>query len=150
MADPIPVKGIILLEPLFVFLLLNLPVTFLIHLVINRSRQNPLNRKILIAGAGKVGKALLEYYERHPYLGTVIGFLDNQREGSGNVLILGTFDDFERIAEERHVHELIITTRLNDEETIQKMIKKAEHSGVRPSVVANYYTMFRRNFELEI
>jgi len=149
LADPMPVKGYILLEPSVVFLFLNLPGTFLVNWVINHSRQNPLNRKILIAGAGTVGKALQDYYDRHPFLGTVIGFLDNYKESSGKVKVLGTFDDFEKIAEERHIHELIITTGLHEKDTIQRMITKAEHNGVRPAVVANYFTMFKRNFELE-
>ena len=147
--DPIPVKGIILIEPVFLFLVLNIPMTAVTNFLINRSRQNPLYRKILIAGAGGVGKALQEYYQSHPMLGTVIGFLDNNKERAERQGILGTFDDFEEILNTQPVHELIITTNLEESATIRRMITKAEHNGIRPSVVANYYTMFRRNFELQ-
>ncbi len=148
-ADPVPVKGFILLEPVIVFVVLNIPVTILVNRIINLSLQNPLNRKILIAGAGSVGRALQEYYQTHPFLGTVVGFLDNYKEVTGKNQIIGTFDDFEKVIESRPIHELVITTSLHDEETIRKMINKAEHNGIRPSVVANYFTMFRRNFELQ-
>ncbi|MFM8346597.1 MAG: exopolysaccharide biosynthesis polyprenyl glycosylphosphotransferase [Bacteroidota bacterium] len=149
LAEPLPVKGQILLQPALMFLLLNVPVTMVVNRLINSSLQYPLNRKILIAGAGSVGKALQDYYRSHPFLGSVVGFIDNYKEPTAKNQILGTFEDFEKIVESRPIHELLITTSLHDEETIRKMINKAEHSGIRPSVVANYFTIFRRNFEMQ-
>src|SRR6185369_14431797 len=38
---------------------------------------------------------------------------------------------------------------LSEEKEIKSLVQLAEYNGVRPSIVANYYSLFNRNFELK-
>jgi Undecaprenyl-phosphate glucose phosphotransferase len=58
-------------------------------------RQGSNLRRVLIAGAGRVGRRLEEAFTQYPLIGyEVIGFLDDEKKGAK---ILGTVDDIEAV-----------------------------------------------------
>lgn len=131
------------------FLAFKFPATYLYTYLIAIRKDGPYNTKILIIGAGKVGKAIYAYYKMNPNLGTPVGFLDDAKIDAGKLPILGRTEDFQEVYNRTPFHEVIITIDLTSEDQIKSLVNKAEYNGVRPSIVANYYSLFNRNFELK-
>jgi len=75
--------------------------------------------------------------------------LDDVKEKSDRKKILGKICDFQKVFNEYHFDEVIITINLSEEKEIKSLVQLAEYNGVRPSIVANYYSLFNRNFELK-
>src|SRR5207253_1868339 len=63
--------------------------------------------------------------------------------------ILSKVSDFQEVFNEHHFNEVIITINLSKEQEIKSLVDISEYNGVRPSIVANYYSLFNRNFELK-
>jgi len=120
---------------------------FTAYLVAHRS-DGPYNSKVLIVGTGKVGMAMQTYYSLSPDMGKVIGFLDDQKVMSKNLNVLGGLQDFQAVYDRYKFNEVIITLPLSKESDIKYLVNIAEYNGVRPGVVANYYSLFGRNFEI--
>lgn len=61
-------------------------------------RQGTIVRRVLIVGAGRVGRRLEDAFRQYPLMGyEVVGFLDDEKEGEK---ILGTTTEIERVMEE--------------------------------------------------
>jgi len=60
------------------------------------------------------------------------------------------FAIFKKVFNEYHFDEVIITINLSEEKEIKSLVQLAEYNGVRPSIVANYYSLFNRNLSLKI
>jgi putative colanic acid biosysnthesis UDP-glucose lipid carrier transferase len=131
-----------------IFLAFKVPASYLYTGLIAIRQDSPSRNRILVVGADKVGMAIKKFYESHPYMGTVIGFLDNTRQSSDKGLILGRMDELQEVYDLYAFNEVIITIDLKQEEEIRALINSAEFNGVRPAIVANYYSIFNRNFEL--
>jgi putative colanic acid biosynthesis UDP-glucose lipid carrier transferase len=132
-----------------IFLIFQYPASYFYTYLISTREDSPSNNRILIVGANKIGLALEKYYKFSPTSGQVIGFLDNTPSLNKDRNILGAFDDFQKVFDERPFNEVIITLPLQKEDEIRKLVNLAEYNGVRPSVVANYYSLFQRNFEFK-
>lgn len=132
-----------------VFIALKIPASYFYTYLISIRRDGPKNNRILIIGAGKVGQAIRKYYKMNPALGTFVGFLDDIKPVSKNTRILGRISNFQEVYSTTPFHEVIITIDLSREEDIKSIVNLAEYNGVRPSIVANYYSLFNRNFELK-
>lgn len=131
------------------FVALAFPATYLYTYLISIRKFSPLYNKILIIGADKIGEAMQAFFRMNPYLGKHIGFLDDTRAKSDKLNILGKISDFQEVFDKYHFNEVIITIDLSKEKDIQNLVNLSEYNGVRPSVVANYYSIFSRNFELK-
>lgn len=120
---------------------------FQVYLVAHR-KDGPYNSKILIVGTGKVAVAMQSFYNLSANKGTIIGFLDDQKHQNSHLNILGGLQDFQKVYDEHRFNEVIITLPLSREGEIKYLVNVAEYNGVRPGVVANYYSLFGRNFEI--
>jgi putative colanic acid biosysnthesis UDP-glucose lipid carrier transferase len=136
------------LGSVLVFLVLKFIFSFFTVALIAHRRDGPHNSKIVVVGSGKVAQAVKTYYNLSPGLGTVIGFLDDQKPSSKSINILGSIQDFQKLYDEHRFNEVIITLPLSREGEIKYLVNIAEYNGVRPGVVANYYTLFGRNFDI--
>jgi putative colanic acid biosynthesis UDP-glucose lipid carrier transferase len=130
------------------FLALKFIFSFLYAYLIAHRLDGPYNSKILVVGTGKVAQAVQTYYNLSPDLGTIIGFLDEQKTRASNLKILGSLNDFQSIFDKTKFNEVIITLPLSMENEIKWLVNIAEYNGVRPGVVANYYSLYGRNFEI--
>jgi putative colanic acid biosynthesis UDP-glucose lipid carrier transferase len=131
------------------FVSLNFPATYLYTYLIAVRKHGPLYNKIMVIGAGKIGEAIQLYYRLNPDLGRMIGFLDDSKVKSERLNVLGKISDFQKVFNEHNFNEVIITIDLSKEKEIHTLVNLAEYNGVRPSIVANYYSLFNRNFELK-
>ncbi len=131
------------------FLALKFPATYLYTYLISIRQDGPSYRKILVIGAGRVGAAIQTFYKLNPGQGRLIGFLDDNKTKSERFNVLGPVSDFQKIFNDASFNEVIITIDLAQEKTIRELVNLAEYNGVRPAVVANYYSLFNRNFELK-
>jgi putative colanic acid biosynthesis UDP-glucose lipid carrier transferase len=128
---------------------LSFPISYFYTYLFTVRKHGPFYNKILVIGAGKIGEAIQTYYQLNPDLGKLVGFLDDSKEKSDRLNILGKIKDFQKVFENYHFSEVIITIDLSRELEIKELVNLAEYNGVRPSVVANYYSLFHRNFELK-
>jgi putative colanic acid biosysnthesis UDP-glucose lipid carrier transferase len=131
------------------FLALKFPATYIYTYLISIREDGPSYRKILVIGAGKVGAAIQTFYILNPGQGTVIGFLDDFKPKSEKFNVLGSLADFQKIFDTTSFNEVVITIDLAKEKLIRSLVNLAEYNGVRPAIVANYYSLFNRNFELK-
>jgi putative colanic acid biosysnthesis UDP-glucose lipid carrier transferase len=131
------------------FLILKFPATYLYTYLISIREDGPSYKKVLIIGAGKVGAAIQTFYKLNPSQGNLIGFLDDFKPKSERFNVLGSLNDFQKIFDETPFTEVIITIDLAQEKKIKALVNLSEYNGVRPAIVANYYSLFNRNFELK-
>jgi len=131
------------------FLALKFPATYLYTYLISIRQDGPSYRKILVIGAGRVGAAIQTFYKLNPGQGKLIGFLDDKKPKSERFNVLGPVSDFQKVFNNSPFNEVIITIDLAQEKIIRELVNLAEYNGVRPAVVANYYSLFNRNFELK-
>ncbi len=132
-----------------VFLALKIPATYLYTYLIAVREEGPSYKRILVIGAGKIGAALQTFYRMNPIHGQLIGFLDDKKQKSDRFNVLGKLSDFQEVYNLAQFDETIITLNLEHENAIKSLVNIAEYNGVRPSIVANYYSLFNRNFELK-
>ncbi len=131
------------------FLILKFPATYFYAYLISIRKDGPSYKKILVIGAGRVGAAIQTFYRLNPSQGTLIGFLDDVKLKSERFNVLGTLSDFQEVFRSTPFNELIITIDLAQEKKIKSLVNLAEYNGVRPAIVANYFSLFNRNFELK-
>jgi putative colanic acid biosynthesis UDP-glucose lipid carrier transferase len=132
-----------------VYLALKIPATYLYTYLLAVREEGPSYKRILVIGAGKIGAALQTFYQLNPIHGQLIGFLDDKKPKTDRFNVLGKLTDFQEIYNRTQFDEAIITLNLAHENTIKSLVNIAEYNGVRPSIVANYYSLFNRNFELK-
>ena len=130
------------------FLILKFIFSFFTAYLVAHRVDGPYNNKVLVVGTGKVAMAMQTYYSLSPHMGTIIGFLDDQKVMSKNLNVLGGLQDFQKVFDEYRFNEVVITLPLSKESDIKYLVNVAEYNGVRPGVVANYYSLFGRNFEI--
>lgn len=129
------------------FIAFKYPLSFLFTYLISIRTESPSRTKILVVGSGKVGMAIEKFFKMRPFMGRVIGFLDDAGENADRVKMLGKLSDFQKSFDANPFDEVIITIHLRNEKQIREIVNVAEYNGVRPTVVANYYSLFNRNFE---
>jgi exopolysaccharide biosynthesis polyprenyl glycosylphosphotransferase len=89
---------------------------------------------VLIAGAGKMGEAMLEETKKHPWLGfKVVGFLDDYKKTCiDGAPIVGAINDFSVAVKKYFVDEVIVTIP-SEKRAVSEMIRQARNQrlGVR-------------------
>lgn len=144
-----PESGIKLFLPGIIFLLLEIPAIWLTSEWLSVYRKENPKKKILIAGTGKTGMAIREYFQANPTEGEVIGFLQQHKDTSIGSSILGSYADLPDVLKKFPVHELIVAVDMREKETIRQLIQLAEKSGIRPVVAADYQAAFHRNVDAQ-
>ncbi len=102
-------------------------------------REGFHNINILIVGAGKVGKAVLEEIKKQPYLGfKVVGFLDEQKEGLvDGTPVVGKLSDFLTIARKHFIDEVIIAMS-SEKKAISDLITQAQKMRLGARIVPEH------------
>jgi exopolysaccharide biosynthesis polyprenyl glycosylphosphotransferase len=110
------------------------------RLVLRRAVAGIGVSRILIVGAGRMGKVLGRWLEENPHLGyTVCGFLDSKV--SSDPRVLGSVDDLEKIALTQFVDELFITLPA-EREQVKKTVVEARVLGLGLKLVPDLYDGF--------
>jgi exopolysaccharide biosynthesis polyprenyl glycosylphosphotransferase len=85
------------------------------------------NMNVLIVGAGRVGRLVLEEILNHPYWGfKVVGFLDDNKEGTiDNLPILDKLQNFPTVVKKYFIDESVITIP-SERKVVSDLIKQAQ------------------------
>jgi exopolysaccharide biosynthesis polyprenyl glycosylphosphotransferase len=107
------------------------------RVVIHRVEQGIGARNAVIIGAGRVGEALGRELDENKLLGYRFrGFLDGNHSGESRML--GTVDDFARIARAEFVDDVFITIP-SERELVKRVALEARAQGISVKIVPDFY-----------
>lgn len=109
---------------------------------INYRRDDVSN--ILLVGAGTAGHLVINEIKDNPQMKKkVIGILDDDKNKVGrkihNIKILGTTNDVQKIVEEKHVDEIIITIANITKEDKKRVIEKCQKTKCKLKTLPGIY-----------
>jgi exopolysaccharide biosynthesis polyprenyl glycosylphosphotransferase len=110
--------------------------------------------RILIVGAGEVGRAVMRNIIAQPDLGyRVVGFLDDDpAKGStdiGTFKALGPLENLPRVIPEHSIDQIIITLPWQYHLKIMRLVTEAQHAGVHPRVVPDLFQLSPGGVDVE-
>jgi Undecaprenyl-phosphate glucose phosphotransferase len=128
---------------------------FVLRSVLRRLRRGGYNlQRILIVGAGKLGKEMAEKLHAHRELGfEVIGFLDDDpgktRYEYRGVPVLGTTEDVGRVIESKAVDQVLITLPLEAYRKSQRVLEQVNNECIDVRLVPDIfqYSTLRASLE---
>jgi putative colanic acid biosynthesis UDP-glucose lipid carrier transferase len=138
----------------FMFSILSFSILIIEKLVlrktINYMRKKGRNiRKILIIGAGEVGKNFYDTIMSNPQFGyRLVGFLDDQPKTFLNGQYLGNIDNLEEILKRREVNDAIIALPNHAADRIEGIINICENYTVRVKIIPDYFRFVSDKYEL--
>lgn len=102
-------------------------------------------RRILIAGAGTLGRDVAMKLQREPMNLNVLGFLDDdpQKEGKklGGLPVLGALEDAPRIIEEESVDEIIFALPLRAHQELANLVVGLQMLPVVVKIVPDFFDL---------
>ncbi len=111
-------------------------------------------RKILIYGAGEVGRHIIKRIYQSPALGMApVGFIDDDAKKVGESVsfkeypsakgnrVLGTFEDLHGLVKANQVEEVIIAIPSATHDRVRDLVKECQRLGVEFSFVPHAYDM---------
>jgi exopolysaccharide biosynthesis polyprenyl glycosylphosphotransferase len=105
--------------------------------VLRRAKRGEGVSRVLIVGAGKMGKALAEWFGEKQELGyNVCGFLD--AHANGDARVLGSVHELRRVALAQFVDQLFITLPA-DRELVKEVFLEARRLRLNLNVVPDLY-----------
>jgi putative colanic acid biosynthesis UDP-glucose lipid carrier transferase len=107
-------------------------------------REGWNHRRVLIAGAGVLGRRAAHRLRLDPTLGLdVVGYLDDDPALQGKrfrrATVIGTLDDAERLVDELDVDELWVTLPMRAEDRIRDLLHNLRHSTVAVRMVPDIF-----------
>ena len=102
--------------------------------------------RVLIVGAGEVGRTVLRTIIARPELGFwVVGFVDDHPERSqtdlGAIHALGPIANVSAVLDQETIDEVIITLPWSDHQRILRLVQVCEARGVRPRIVPDLFQL---------
>jgi exopolysaccharide biosynthesis polyprenyl glycosylphosphotransferase len=100
--------------------------------------------RVLIVGAGELGRAVMRTVVARPELGYhIVGFVDdNPAKGDlGRFKALGNLDDIETILKTERVDEMLITLPWMYHRAIMRLVRAGQGHGVRARVVPDFFQL---------
>ncbi len=110
--------------------------------------------RLLIVGAGEVGRKLMRNIVAQPELGyQVIGFVDDDAEKSktdiGRFKALGDVDNLPRVVQEQAIDEVIITLPWMHHRKILGIMRQCERERVRARIVPDLFQLALSRVDIE-
>jgi exopolysaccharide biosynthesis polyprenyl glycosylphosphotransferase len=157
---------VFLLRPLLVSRLIFLYAGFLITVVLAASRlikrliRNALRKRglgvdrLLIVGAGEVGRTVMRNIVAHPELGyQILGFVDDDPDKGqtdiGRFLALGSTANIPSLVREQEIDEVIITLPWMYHRKIVSIVAQCEREQVRVRIVPDLFQMTLSHLDVE-
>jgi exopolysaccharide biosynthesis polyprenyl glycosylphosphotransferase len=115
--------------------------------VLTRLRRHGVGvARVLIAGAGEVGRTVIRTILARPELGfQIVGFVDDhvgrRSTDLGSLRALGPIDNIPTVLDSHSVDEVIITLPWSDHLRILRIVQLCEARGVRPRIVPDLFQM---------
>jgi exopolysaccharide biosynthesis polyprenyl glycosylphosphotransferase len=119
-----------------------------------RMRQGIGVDRVLIVGAGEVGRRLMRNIVAQPELGyQVIGFVDDDAEKSnmniGRFKALGDIDNLPRVVQEGAIDEVIITLPWMYHRKILGIMRQCEREQIRARIVPDLFQLALSRVDIE-
>lgn len=123
-------------------------------IVINARRRRGIGvDRVLVVGAGEVGRAVMRTILADPRLGyRIVGYLDDdpsKQSGLGRIKSLGTLEDLVPAVTDHPVSEVIITLPWRHHAKIMQIVERCNTLGVRARIVPDVYQTPMRRVDLE-
>ena len=107
--------------------------------------------RVLILGAGEIGRRLVEQIRAQPYLGLkVVGFLDdNPDKQAGMPEVLGPLDAARTVIYQQRVEEVVVALPLSAHRRLTQVVSVLQDLPVRVRVIPDFFslTLHRATFE---
>lgn len=117
----------------------------IILLQIFKKIQGINKQRVLVIGAGSLGKRFYDNLQNFPELGfQVVGFLDDhvdvhEENNLSYSPIIGKVSDLDRVLAIQHIDEVIIALPLHVYERCERIISQCETAGVRVLIIPDYF-----------
>ena len=115
-----------------------------------RNEMEGLNPKVLIIGAGPVGRDIEIRIKEHSHLDvTLCGFLDDdyhKRENHSD--ILGNLDDIRAVIKKGHITDLVIALPTRAYEKVNSLVKELDELPVHIWIVPDYFSLSLHHTEM--
>jgi len=115
-----------------------------------RSDQVGLKTRVLVVGAGPVGRDIESRLQMHSHLDVMLsGFLDDdvhKRENHSD--ILGTLDEIRAVIQKEHVTDVVIALPTRAYEKINSLVKELEDLPVKIWIVPDYFSLSLHHTEM--
>lgn len=99
-------------------------------------------RRVLIIGAGRVGRQVLEQIEHNAMLGlTAVGFLDDDPEKRNQVRLLGNLGDVCRVVEKYAVTDVVIALPQRAYQAVNDLVVEVHTLPVKVWVIPDYFQL---------
>jgi Undecaprenyl-phosphate glucose phosphotransferase len=132
----------VLLGPVFIFGVLNIGALLIANKVLGdtfRGDKKAFGLNLLVLGAGKSGKQVLEFAEKNHHLGyKVVGFLDDHYPSNNGINLLGKLGDLDTVLDSKPVDEIVIALPPDHQGAIKQAIRAADYRGIRVNLVPGY------------
>ena len=116
-----------------------------------RSSNAIQNRKVIIIGAGPVGRDLEEQVKQYPYMGlNIIGFLDDDPGKRHSELdIIGSLDSARQLISEQKVDDVIIALPQRAHEKVNRLVSTLHDLPVKVWVIPDYFHLALHKANIE-
>ncbi|MFI5250976.1 MAG: sugar transferase [Bacteroidota bacterium] len=107
-------------------------------------KLNLYQRRVVILGAGKVGKLLAANLSwDNPYGIQIVGFVDNGYQLGTPIFhgsrIIGSIDEIENIAVEREIDEIVLCVESIDSEQLVELLERCMQTGAQVKIASPLY-----------
>ena len=116
-----------------------------------RSSNAIQNRKVIIIGAGPVGRDLEEQVKQYPYMGlNIIGFLDDDiGKRQSELDIIGSLDSARQLISEQKIDDVIIALPQRAHEKVNRLVSTLHDLPVKVWVIPDYFHLALHKANIE-
>jgi exopolysaccharide biosynthesis polyprenyl glycosylphosphotransferase len=115
-----------------------------------RNEQEGLTTRVLIVGAGPVGRDIEARLKEHSHLDVMLsGFLDDDiQKRDEHPDILGTLDDIRQIIQKDQVTDVVIALPTRAFERVNSLVKELDDLSVKVWIVPDYFSLSLHHTEM--
>ena len=116
-----------------------------------RSSDSIQNRKVIIIGAGPVGRDLENRVKEYPYMGlNIVGFLDDDtNKRQSEVDVLGNLESARMVISEHKVDDVIIALPQRAHEKVNRLVSTLHDLPVKVWVIPDYFHLALHKAHIE-
>jgi len=99
--------------------------------------------RVLIVGAGVVGRRVAEMIETYQWAGLrLVGYLDDNRQKRlADRTVLGTLDDIQRVVKEHGINDVVLALPPNAHKRLNTVVSRLHELPVNVRVIPDYFSL---------